>query len=611
MKKSYLLFIAAGLCCLAACNKEMENNETPESPESVKMITETINANLGADTKVTIADDGAFAWTAGENIAVHVSNGDSHKYVVTTSGASATAASASFTVSYEEGYSRDAFAIFPSTIVATDAANYGQSGMALDVTLPSEYTLDQVSGTTTPCPMIASNTGSGWEFYHLCGLLRLTVNSIPPTANKITVNFHGNKVYGAFSVDSPVTAGSSSIVTATGSANDEITITFAAAGVWRDGVDINLPLPTGDYTNITVKAFAGSSELLSVTRPVKVGAASYTISKAAGKKCTASLPAFSVADNVRVHIAKSNLQLTRPDTDKTWAEYQALGQLTWSFMDYPWSREKESDMTVDYGNKTDVRSFAWGTSGHNFNETTPGSYGAYYQPWNTADGDTRDGTDFGPKGTSVNLTGTFALGDWGKKIADNGIELDDDSGYGASSQWRLFTADESLYLFGKTENPTYSGSTMTATGDATEGTTCYTRRHNSWAMCTINKGDATNQTDGVIIVPDFFVNPTNVSVKWCSVSYKSNQFTSEQWALMEAAGAAFLPYAMRILRKSGGGITPGINISYWTSSGRTDSDYHAYALNFSGNYENVRPYPADPGCARRNGMSIRLVREIN
>ena len=283
MKKSYLLFIAVGLCCLDACNKEVEITEIPESPESVKMITETINANLGADTKVTIADGGAFAWTAGENIAVHVSNGDSHKYVVTTSGASVAAASASFTVSYEEGYSRDAFAVYPSTIVATDAANYGQSGSALDVTLPNEYTLEQVSGTTSPCPMIASNTGSGWAFYHLCGLLRLTVNSIPPTATKITVNFDKHKVYGAFSVDATVTPGSSSIATSTTTDkdNDEITITFDAAGTWRDGVNINLPLPTGDYTNITVKAFAGSSELLSVTRPVKVGAASYAIAKAA------------------------------------------------------------------------------------------------------------------------------------------------------------------------------------------------------------------------------------------------------------------------------------------------------------------------------------------
>jgi hypothetical protein len=63
--------------------------------------------------------------------------------------------------------------------VAEDAANYGQSGATLDVTLPPSYTLAEVSGTTTPCPMIADNTGSGWAFYQLCGLLRLTVNNIP------------------------------------------------------------------------------------------------------------------------------------------------------------------------------------------------------------------------------------------------------------------------------------------------------------------------------------------------------------------------------------------------------------------------------------------------
>ena len=164
-------------------------------------------------------------------------------------------------------------------------------------------------------------------------------------------------------------------------------------------------------------------------------------------------------------------------------------------------------------------------------------------------------------------------------------------------------------MFGKTENPTFNPDASYKTkGDAAEGSTCYTRRHDNWTMCTINKGDA-NQTDGLIIVPDYFINPTNVSVKWCSRQLSANQFTSEQWALMEAAGAAFLPYAMRIL-KTDGGITAALNFSYWTSTASTTSGNHAYGLNFSGNYESVRPTPADPGCARRNGMSIRLVREL-
>ena len=502
MKKSYLLFIAVGLCCLDACNKEVEITEIPESPESVKMITETINANLGADTKVTIADGGAFAWTAGENIAVHVSNGDSHKYVVTTSGASVAAASASFTVSYEEGYSRDAFAVYPSTIVATDAANYGQSGSALDVTLPNEYTLEQVSGTTSPCPMIASNTGSGWEFYHLCGLLRLTVNSIPPTATKITVNFHGNKDHGDFSIASPVTAGESSIVTTTGSENDKITITFDAAGTWRDGVDINLPLPTGDYTNITVKAFAGSSELLSVTRPVKVGAASYAIAKAAGKKCTASLPAFSVSDDVRVHIAKSNLQLTRPNTEKTWAEYQAEGKLTWSFMEHPWSRLYLSSVSENYANETVIAHFGWGATGHNFNEGIEEEenwiYGKYYQPWNTP---FENHYTYGPKG-AYSLTGDFAFGDWGKKICiEDNTALDD--GYGSSKDWRLPSNAEYLFLFGMTANNT----------DATaESDSRFTKRLHKWGTGRINTGSET--ISGMIVVPDNFIDVTGIFISF-------------------------------------------------------------------------------------------------
>ena len=226
------------------------------------MITETISGIYCPATKATIADtDASFKWSVGDNIAVHVSNGDSHKYVFTSGegGASTAASSASFIVTYESGFSRDAFAVYPSTIVSANAANYGQSGSPLDVTLPSSYTLSQVQGEVSPCPMVAINSASSfnWDFYQLCSLLRITVGNIPATAKRLEIDFDGKKVWGDFSIASGIDPGTSVIATTADEDHDIISIT-------KDGTDailgetslaLNIPLPVGTYSKITVNAY--------------------------------------------------------------------------------------------------------------------------------------------------------------------------------------------------------------------------------------------------------------------------------------------------------------------------------------------------------------------
>ena len=299
MKK--ILFYAASLVAVAtACNKINSEpvGDVSEPASGVKMIIETVTARQGTSTKATISDtDASFAWTAGDNIAVHVSNG---KYVYTSdegaSGASEAAAKASFTVAYPEGTSRDAFAVYPSTIVAKDAANYGQEGHTLDVTLPDSYTLAQVSGVTSQGPMIATNTpGDGWDFYQLCGMLRLTINSIPATAKRLEIDFNGKKVCGNFSIAAPVTPNTSNIATDDDATKDCITIT-------KDGTDAvlgitnlvaNIPLPVGEYASITITAYDAISEgsaILTITRPF-----AYTASNEKGVKRTASYPSSTTA----------------------------------------------------------------------------------------------------------------------------------------------------------------------------------------------------------------------------------------------------------------------------------------------------------------------------
>ena len=322
MKKIFL-YISV-LAAAVACNKAVIDNDPSgvDPVTGIKMITEIISGQRGSATKATISNDDApaFAWTLGDNIAVHVSNG---KYVFTSGegGASTNAATANFTVVYPEGTSRDAFAVYPSTIVSETAGNYGQSGATLDVTLPSSYALAQVSGTTTPCPMIATNSpGAGLVFYQLCGLLRLTVNSIPPSTKRLEIDFNGNKVWGEFSIAQTITPGTSDIKTTTGSENDVIKIFKEGPtkdvtlndNKWLDDLVLNIPLPTGVYNSITVTAFnalSGGEAVLTMTRPF-----GYTASNEYGTKQTFSFPVISISSSTRVLFSPGNLVKTNTET---------------------------------------------------------------------------------------------------------------------------------------------------------------------------------------------------------------------------------------------------------------------------------------------------------
>ena len=254
MKKIFLYLVV--MSAVVACDPAKLERD------SFSMITETISGIYCPATKATIADrDASFKWSVGDNIAVHVSNGDSHIYVSTygEGGASTAASSASFLVTYDSGYSRDAFAVFPSSIVSATATNYGQSGSPLDVTLPSSYTLSQVQGEVSPCPMVATNSASSfsWDFYQLCSLLRITVSNIPANAKRLEIDFDGKKVWGDFSIASGIVPGTSVIATATDANHDTISITKdgSDAVLGETSLILNIPLPVGNYSKIIVNAY--------------------------------------------------------------------------------------------------------------------------------------------------------------------------------------------------------------------------------------------------------------------------------------------------------------------------------------------------------------------
>lgn len=587
MKKLYFYIPALALLA-AACQKDNtipapgdDNNEP--APAQVEMITETVSGGRGASTKATIADaDASFAWTAGDNVAVHVSNGGTHKYVTTSKGADAAGASAKFEVTYEEGYSRDAFAVYPSTIVAPTATNYGQDGHALDVTLPSSYTLAQVQGEVSPCPMIATNTaGAGWNFYQLCGLLRLTVNSIPPSTKRLEISFDGKNVAGNFAIPSPVKGdGTSTIAMGNASGSNSSVITITNSGDtfysgWGDGKVFNIPLPVGTYSNITITtydALADGNATLTTTRPF-----SYTSSNRRGAKLTVSFSVFSVnsARTTRVIFAPGNLQATYNASSKTWNwhfaehQYDFIGDAGGNKLIATSTKEATEPYAKLFADGT-VDLFGWSSN------ATYYGIASSKESWNPSPND---------------YTGDFV--DWGRMDID---------GKGAN-YWRTMSCrlDNGFEWFDLLSSR--SGTTINNVDNA------------RFTLAAINT-DGT-RVNGMILFPDYYSGPTSSSSditfgrinegRYIDSSWPDwggTSCTIAGWAVLESAGCVFLPAA---------GERKGTDVDFsfnGYASKTNNGEWGWYPMRFRSGTNQYNVY-WNGTHYRYTGVSVRLVHEIN
>ena len=575
MKKIFAYSFAAVFAVFAvSCQSENLDPQTvtDEQNQPVQLITETITATVDeGNTKATVAtSDGTFNWTGGtDKIAVHTTSG-----YVNSGAASATGNSASFSVTYSG--SRDAFAVYPYTLVYDEAndeyysnsvSDYGQNEHSLIVNLPATYALSAVSGENTPCPMIADNTGSGWEFKQLCGLLRLTVSDIPSGTSYLKLDFNGRKVSGAFSVASPVTAGISTIASVAGTkgTDDFIKITGITT---ETSVTVNIPLPTGTaYSDLIVSAWNSSD----VPLKAQVTPFSYTASRAKGKKLTSalSLGVFSIVSGKYAVIAPGNLQYQASTSTWRFAEHQYdyVGDGSNGNVYVGETKSNNASVSSDYTGWIDL--FGWGTSGSAPSDQT--ARAPYYTTQNNSDyvsNITTDGESWGEN----------SEWDWGHNAISNGGNTAD--------TWRTLTKDEWVYLINVDNSGSYRQVTVGSDKKAPYG-------HAS-----------VNGVNGLVLLPDGWDGSVHSGFTYGKSSW-SNVYTESstpKWSEMESAGCVFLPAAG--YRLGTGVYSVGDGGGYWSSTA-SNADY-AYGLNFFSS--NVNPAFSNYRCY---GYSVRLVQNLN
>ncbi|MBR1834165.1 MAG: hypothetical protein IJ785_01460 [Bacteroidales bacterium] len=251
---------------------------------------------------------------------------------------------------------------------------------------------------------------------------------------------------------------------------------------------------------------------------------------------------FSVSSDKRINFSQGNLQY-RPRI-KTWRF--AVNQ-------YDIAGSDNNNVFMQAYCSTWVDLFGYGTSGWD------GGAGRY-MPYET----TTNNSEYTEATDGNDLVDFYANADWGyyNPIINGGNQM---------AMWRTLTYSEWTYLL--------------------------TQRPNANAL----KGMATvESTPGFILLPDDWTCPAGITFVNTNADYTTNVYNAASWAIMEAAGAVFLPAAGERTGSSTTNI--GILGNYWTAShvnGTTGYSFHI-APN-SNIMQNIVTYST--------GCSVRLVRD--
>lgn len=272
---------------------------------------------------------------------------------------------------------------------------------------------------------------------------------------------------------------------------------------------------------------------------------------------------FSVSTTKQVRFSRGNLQYNTIGKHRTADGGTAPG--TWRFAQKQYEILGDENEHVSASNTGWIDLFGWGTSGWN-------SGAACYLPWSSS----LANNDYYPGGISEGqLTGSFAFADWGVYNAIN-------NGGNTPNRWRVLTMEEYEFLC-----LTRKASTIGRTANA------------RFVKAIVNG------VKGLILFPDEYTHPKTlpvpVNINIGDADWEENQYSTDDWNLMEETGAVFLPAA---------GVRFGLDLDdqqsgyYWSSTCASNSQAYCLCL---GNKE-VRP---DFAGWRLYGVSIRLVQDVN
>lgn len=238
MKKIFVIIIVTLL--FASCAKDAV---APINQNNTTGISITAEATDIQNTKSGVCDDGVFYWTEDDKISVFPSENGPLALDLKQGARTQTAI---FEYKSTEKINLKDAAVFPASI----AKQY--DGSSLKVVLPHIY--EDLKEVKTPMVALIGNDNVA-SFKHICGLLRISLKGIPDNAQTISVS-SSNKISGEFLCNK-----SENYLLSTcecpSSTRDSTVVNIGEFKNDRD-VIIDIPIPSGTYKDLTIRAFDAS-----------------------------------------------------------------------------------------------------------------------------------------------------------------------------------------------------------------------------------------------------------------------------------------------------------------------------------------------------------------
>ena len=275
MKKYSILAIAFAAMAFAACQNEIAEVQTPAG---------ALRLSMEPVSKATVSDQGAFAWSSTDKVAIITDAGVKTFSYVSGEGTSTATFDGDLT-----GVTSASAVIFP----ASDAVD------ASTVNLPSEYNYTEGEVMT---PLYAANPSLTEvnQLKHLCGALKVVISNIPAQAAKFVFTAP-NKISGDFAIDF---SGDVPVIKTEAAASASVTVNFTAGSATE--MSFYIPLPIGTYNSFSAELQDSEGKVLapsvksskvanSVSRKSLVIMPGYEVTY--GLKTAADLKAFAAAVN--------------------------------------------------------------------------------------------------------------------------------------------------------------------------------------------------------------------------------------------------------------------------------------------------------------------------
>ncbi len=281
MRKLHWILGCAAIAA-AACTVEPTDSETfsagSEIPDGYHL--ENVRAVYPDMTRTSFdAETGAFAWTEGDRLAFHISDGTYLVHEIDPE-------TGNVRLLIKDGLVRDQFAVYPSEAALPDYAEAGN----LMISYPDSYDISgNLQSDFAPLPMVADNDPSleKVSFNHVGALLQINL-TVPAGAHSVRVSL-GRRITGNFSV-SEGKDGFLTTVSDEGEA-DEVTFLLSHDGLPESSeAKLMLPVPAGAYGKLTLAINNGREDTDYFEKDVTLDFA-----RASGKRI--SIKESSLVDN--------------------------------------------------------------------------------------------------------------------------------------------------------------------------------------------------------------------------------------------------------------------------------------------------------------------------